>query len=131
VTHPDPQRDGGKPDLKARLLAWAGRVTSKWPWLVPLAVLIAFALKHIAITKSVFTFAAMYVEFALRHGWLLGGLFLAQLALQEAGHFVVARRRGFSPGWPIFIPFVGAYVAIADGFRTQEDEVDIAAAGPA
>jgi len=42
------------------------------------------------------------------------------------GHFLEARREGLSPSWPVFIPFLGAYVKHTRGNPWQTARVAIA-----
>jgi Zn-dependent protease len=46
------------------------------------------------------------------------------------GHFIEARRRGFNAAWPVFIPFLGAYVAIRDARMGPWQSAWISLAGP-
>ena len=62
------------------------------------------------------------VAFAL----LLGFMVL----IHELGHFVEARRQGLRPALPVFIPFLGAYVAIKDAPRDPWRNGLISLAGP-
>ena len=50
--------------------------------------------------------------------------------VHELGHFVEARRRGFNAAWPVFIPFLGAYVAIRDARMSPWQSFWISFAGP-
>ena len=44
----------------------------------------------------------------------------------EMGHFLEARREGLHPQWPVFIPFLGAYVKYTRGNPWQTARVAIA-----
>src|SRR5262249_2941334 len=59
-------------------------------------------------------------------GWkfALGVVFL--IFLHEMGHFLEARREGLDPSWPVFIPFLGAYVKHTRGNPWQTARVAIA-----
>ena len=50
--------------------------------------------------------------------------------VHELGHFVEARRRGFNASWPVFLPFIGAYVAIRDARMNPWQSFWISFAGP-
>src|SRR5262249_37662865 len=50
--------------------------------------------------------------------------------IHEAGHFLVARRLGLNVGLPVFVPFIGAYVALKNAPRNAWLEAQVAMAGP-
>lgn len=50
--------------------------------------------------------------YALIWGWAFAIGFVLLILAHELGHFVEARRQGLRPSLPVFIPFLGAYVAI-------------------
>src|SRR5262249_18104951 len=52
--------------------------------------------------------------YALIWGWRFAIGFVLLILVHEVGHFVEARLQGFRPSLPVFIPFIGAYVAIKD-----------------
>src|SRR4029077_489959 len=54
--------------------------------------------------------------YALILGWGVAVGFVALTLIHELGHFIEARRLGLHPSWPIFVPFLGAFVA----FRTEQ-----------
>lgn len=60
-------------------------------------------------------FASIFVAlggYALIWGWRWAIGFVALILVHELGHYVEARRQGLSPKLPVFIPFLGAYVAM-------------------
>jgi Zn-dependent protease len=75
-----------------------------------------------AIAKYGFAFAKFSTIFiaiggyALIWGWQFAIGFVLLILIHELGHFIEARRLGLHPHWPIFVPFLGAFVA----FRTEE-----------
>src|SRR5262249_26229051 len=52
------------------------------------------------------------------------------ILVHELGHFVEARRRGFNAAWPVFLPFIGAYVAIRDARMNPWQSFWISFSGP-
>jgi len=50
--------------------------------------------------------------------------------IHEMGHAVAIRRAGLAAGYPVFIPFVGAFISLQGQPRTAKEEADIALAGP-
>jgi Zn-dependent protease len=67
---------------------------------------------------------------AVRYGWLFGVGFVVLLLIHELGHGASIRRAGLSAGYPVFIPFVGAFISLKDQIRSPITEADIALAGP-
>jgi Zn-dependent protease len=63
--------------------------------------------------KGLTVFAAVG-GYALLWGWAFGVGLVALILVHELGHYVEAKRVGFNPALPVFIPFLGAYVALRD-----------------
>jgi Zn-dependent protease len=91
----------------------------------PIVALFGLLLKLGALAKFGFVFLA-FGGYALIWGWkfALGVVFL--IFLHEMGHFLEARREGLNPSWPVFIPFLGAYVKHTRGNPWQTARVAIA-----
>jgi len=78
-------------------------------------------------------FASVFVAvggYALIWGWKFAVGFVLLIFVHEMGHFIEARRRGFNAAWPVFIPFLGAYVAIRDARMGPWQSAWISLAGP-
>jgi len=77
------------------------------PILVAGAVLlkVAGSLKFLGIFISVGGYALIW-------GWRFGVGFVLLILVHELGHYVEARRQGLNPQLPVFVPFLGAYVAL-------------------
>jgi Zn-dependent protease len=107
--------------------AW--RILARKIW-APLAVVIGLVAKFgLAFAK----FASVFVAvggYALIWGWKFAVGFVALIAVHELGHFVEARRRGFDAALPVFLPFIGAYVAIRDARMNPWQSAWISLAGP-
>jgi Zn-dependent protease len=107
---------------------WRSLMRKIW---APIAVLIGLVVKFgFAFAK----FASIFVAvggYALLWGWQFGVGFVLLIFVHELGHFVEARRRGFNASWPVFIPFLGAYVAIRDARMNPWQNFWISFAGPA
>jgi Zn-dependent protease len=91
----------------------------------PLVALFGILLKLGALAKFGFVFLA-FGGYTLIWGWkfALGVVFL--IFLHEMGHFLEAQREGLRPSWPVFIPFLGAYVKHTRGNPWQTARVAIA-----
>lgn len=70
------------------------------------------------------------VLYSLYGGWEFGLGLILLLFVHEMGHFVVIRAKGLPASLPIFIPFLGAFVAMRRMPKTVRDEAEIAIAGP-
>lgn len=80
--------------------------------LAPLVVLVGVVLKFGAFVLKFFGIFLAVGGYALIWGWRFAiGVVLLILA-HELGHYVEARRAGLDPQLPVFIPFLGAYVAL-------------------
>ena len=66
---------------------------------------IAGSLKFLGIFVSVGGYALIW-------GWRFAVGFVLLILVHELGHYVEARRQGLNPQLPVFIPFLGAYVAL-------------------
>jgi Zn-dependent protease len=96
----------------------------------PLAVGVGAVVKYgFAFAK----FASIFVAiggYALIWGWRIAIGFVALILIHEMGHFIEARRLGLHPHWPIFVPFLGAFVAFKSEHLTPWRLARVALAGP-
>jgi Zn-dependent protease len=89
-----------------------------------------------AIVKYGFAFAkfaSIFVAiggYALLWGWQFGVGVTALIFIHEMGHYIEARRLGLHPSWPVFLPFLGAFVAFKSEHLTPWRLARIAIAGP-
>jgi Zn-dependent protease len=82
-------------------------------WAVLLAVGLA-ALKFGAFIVKFFGIFISVGGYALIWGWKFAVGFVLLILVHEMGHYIEARRQGLHPALPVFVPFLGAYVAIKD-----------------
>ncbi len=68
--------------------------------------------------------------YAAAFGWQFGAGIIFLIFLHEMGHVLVLRAKGVPASAPIFIPFLGAFVAMKGMPRNAKDEAEIAIAGP-
>jgi Zn-dependent protease len=73
---------------------------------------------------------ASVAVYATRFGWGFGVGFVLLLLIHELGHGYAMRRASVAAGWPIFIPFFGAMIAMKGRPEHPCVEADIAYAGP-
>jgi Zn-dependent protease len=91
----------------------------------PLIFLFGILLKLGSLAK----FAAIFVAFGgytLIWGWKFALGVVLLIFVHEMGHFLEAKREGLDPSWPVFIPFLGAYVKHTRGNPWQTSRVAIA-----
>jgi Zn-dependent protease len=93
--------------------------------LVGVAVLLAKWSFLLLKFSSIFVAVAAY---ALIWGWKFAVGVVVLILLHETGHYIEAQREGLHPKLPVFIPFLGAYVAYTRGHPWQT--VRVAIAGP-
>jgi Zn-dependent protease len=120
-----PEPDPGYSPLQPQrtLLDWLKRLAA--PLVVLGALLIKFAgsLKFLGIFVSVGGYALIW-------GWSFAIGFVLLILVHEVGHYVEAKRQGLSPSLPVFVPFLGAYVAIRDAPFDPWRNALVSLAGP-
>jgi Zn-dependent protease len=78
-------------------------------------------------------FLSMFVSigaYALIWGWRFGAVFVGLLLIHEMGHVIQLRREGIKASAPLFIPFLGAYVAMKEMPKDAAAEARVGLAGP-
>jgi Zn-dependent protease len=80
--------------------------------------------------KFLFTFAIAIGAYALFWGWWFGLGIALLLLVHEMGHVIWLRREGISATLPVFIPFMGAFVAMKEMPRNAYVEAKVGLAGP-
>jgi len=73
---------------------------------------------------------AMVALEAVRGGWAFGVGFVLLILIHELGHGYAMKRHGVAAGWPIFIPFFGAMIAMKEAPKDRHIEAEIAYGGP-
>ncbi|HVT72395.1 MAG TPA: site-2 protease family protein [Lacunisphaera sp.] len=68
--------------------------------------------------------------YALTWGWWYAAGFIGLILVHECGHLVVARRFGLNAGVPVFIPFMGAFIALKDAPKDAWIEACVGIGGP-
>ena len=95
------------------------------PLLVVGSLLVKFAgsLKFLGIFVSVGGYALIW-------GWQFAVGFVLLILVHEVGHYVEAKRLGLDPALPVFIPFLGAYVALRNAPFDPWRNARVSLAGP-
>lgn len=97
------------------------------------AAIIALLSKVAVAGKVLLPFLSAVVSliaYAWLFGWQFGVGILAVLFIHEMGHYIIIRAKGLPASWPVFIPMLGAYVAMRRMPVNVRDEAEIAIAGP-
>jgi Zn-dependent protease len=78
----------------------------------PIAAVVGIAIKFGVFSLKFFGIFIAVGGYALIWGWKFAVGFVLLILVHELGHFVEAKRQGLDPALPVFIPFLGAYVAL-------------------
>src|SRR5438874_6576150 len=127
VVPPDPLRSGGGQRLKKAF--------------VPLGVLGVLLLKFKALLLPALKFFPLLLKtggtmflsiwiYAQTWGWRYALGFVLLLFVHECGHLLAARRIGLRVGAPVFIPFMGAFIALKDAPPNALIEAQVGIGGP-
>lgn len=108
-------------------LAVAGTALLKF--LKPLLIALK-ALKAGAILKTGLTMVLSMWAYAMAWGWAYGAAFVLLILVHEMGHVYALREFGVKASVPIFIPFVGAFVALKEMPKNARIEAWTGIAGP-
>jgi Zn-dependent protease len=126
-----PQRETWWTRTKKALapLAAVGVVIAKF--FAKLKFFILPALKFLpAILKSGGTMLLMIVIYMQLWGWKFAVGFVLLLLVHECGHLIVAKKFGLKVGAPVFIPFMGAFIALKEAPRNAWMEACVGIGGP-
>jgi Zn-dependent protease len=93
-----------------------------------LLLLFAGKLGKILLTGG--TMLLSVYAYSVSFGWPYAAALVGLIFIHEMGHFIAARRAGLEVGAPVFIPFVGAWIALKDTELDAETEAHVALAGP-
>ena len=120
----------GRPPRWRRLLGPAGAaavVAAKLGAKLKAALLLLPKLKLLTTSGSMLVSVAAY---ALIWGWRFAVGFVLLLLVHELGHVFQLRREGIKASAPMFIPFLGALVAMRDLPKDAAAEARVGLAGP-
>ena len=80
--------------------------------------------------KTLATMLLSIVFYATQWGWPFAVGFVLLIFVHELGHAIVLRREGIPAGPPVFIPFLGAFIAMRGQPRDAYVEAKVAIGGP-
>jgi Zn-dependent protease len=78
----------------------------------PVVAAIGIAVKFGVFSIKFFGIFIAVGGYALIWGWKFAIGFVLLILVHEMGHYVEAKRQGLNPALPVFLPFLGAYVAL-------------------
>lgn len=121
------EQEPGKAPQRGEMLRKAG-------WFGALLVLFSklklVGLLVLKFSKSFLSAILMLWAYAAMYGWKFGVGFVVLLLAHEMGHVLAARQEGLPVTAPIFIPFVGAFVALKGRPADARMEAMVALGGP-
>lgn len=107
---------------------------SFWPILGVIAIFVVTKLKYLAfLPKLIPTFMTMgfaLLVYAQFYGWKFALGFLILILIHEFGHGIAAKMVGLKVGVPIFIPFLGAFIALKEQPKSTFVEAVVGFGGP-
>jgi Zn-dependent protease len=80
--------------------------------------------------KTLATMLLSIAVYATQWGWAFAAGFVLLILVHELGHAIVLHREGIPAGAPVFIPFVGAFIAMRGRPRDAYVEAKVAFGGP-
>ena len=96
-------------------------------WKLKFVVAAIFKFKLFTVAGSMIVSVGAY---ALLWGWQFAAGFVLLLFVHELGHVIEARRQGLPASAPLFIPFLGAMIALKELPDDAWKEARVALAGP-
>ena len=100
---------------------------------VGLVLLLKFAAKLKFLLPFLKTGGTMIISvwaYAMMWGWQFAAGFVILIFIHECGHLLAARQHGLKVGAPVFIPFMGALIALKEAPRNAWIEADVGIGGP-
>jgi Zn-dependent protease len=87
-------------------------------------------LPKMKILTTAGTMLVSTAAYAWLFGWQFGIGFVLLILVHEMGHAIQLRREGVKAGWPVFIPFLGAYIGMKEMPKDAGAEARVGLAGP-
>jgi Zn-dependent protease len=127
-TAPNPPQPGGtQKNFKKALgpLAVLGALLAKFK----VAIFAALKFLPIVLKTGGWMFISLWA-YAMLWGWWFALGFILLIFVHECGHLLVAKRLGLKVGAPVFIPFMGALIALKEAPRNAWIEAQVGIGGP-
>lgn len=112
---------------------WLGILAVIGKFLKPLLILLKPLVTALKASKFAGTIISMIITvwiYATIWGWWFALGFVFLLFVHENGHMLAAKRIGLPVSKPVFIPFVGAFIAMKEMPKTARQEAIVGAGGP-
>lgn len=93
-------------------------------------LLLLSSLKFGKILTTGGTMVLSVVTYAFIYGWKYAVGLVGLIFIHEMGHYLAAKQKGLDVGAPVFIPFVGAWIALKEMPRDAETEAYVGFGGP-
>lgn len=100
------------------------KATGSIGWFVTVAVLL---FKYKVFVISLIISLGLYI---VTFGWRFAVTLIVLIYIHEMGHFAWMKLRGLNPSAPVFVPFLGAYVAMDSLPKDKFIQAQVAFAGP-
>ena len=88
------------------------------------------ALPNLKLFATMGTAAVAVASYSLFFGWPLAAVFVLLIFVHEMGHVIQLRREGVQASAPMFIPFMGAFIAAKSLGENALAEARVGLAGP-
>lgn len=95
-----------------------------------LILLLLSSLKFGKLLTTGGTMIVSVVMYAFVYGWQYAVGFVGLIFVHEMGHYLAAKQKGLDVGVPVFIPFVGAWIALKEMPHDAQMEAYIGLGGP-
>jgi len=117
----------------AKKRGWLGGAVAAALALLSKGKVLLGALKALPFAKVFITAGTMGLSiflYAMRAGYPFAIGFILLIFIHEMGHGYAMKRAGLRAGWPVFIPFFGAFISMKDAPQHATIEAKVAYAGP-
>jgi Zn-dependent protease len=133
LAYPEGAGPTAAPPRKSKWKRWLGPLIAIGALLLKFGAKLKFLLLLLPKVKLFTTSASMLVSigaYALIWGWSFAVGFVLLLLVHEMGHVFQLRREGIKASAPLFIPFLGAAVAMKQMPKDAAAEARVGLAGP-
>ena len=133
LAYPEGAEPTAAPPRKSKWKRWLGPLIAVGALLLKFGAKLKFLLLLLPKVKLFTTSASMLVSigaYALIWGWSFAVGFVLLLLVHEMGHVIQLRREGIKASAPMFIPFLGALVAMKELPKDAAAEARVGLAGP-
>ncbi len=131
IPPPLPQEEGKKLNVKGILGYIALGFVIIFKYLAKLKFLVIPVVKFFPmLLKTGGTMILSIGAYAMLYGWWFAVGFVLLLFIHESGHLLAAKRIGLKVGAPVFIPFMGAFIALKDAPKDAWIEAQVGLGGP-